>query len=208
MAAGSTTSASTNSTRRSTLRARRIVLLSPSGTPEGYFAEFGWVAPQGTAAPGPDTVWTAPADAKLTPETPVTLTYDNGAGLVFTRKIALDQAYLFTVTDTVANHTAAPVTLTPYGRVVRLGEPKTAGYYILHEGPIGVFGAAGQNEPNYKDLKDKPRLDMAKAETGWLGFTDKYWAATLVPGKAFTSCVRQGRTAERVLSGRLPARTR
>ena len=164
-----------------------IVLLSPSGTAEGYFAEFGWIAPPGTAAPGPDTVWTVPADAKLTPETPVTLTYDNGAGLVFTRKIALDQAYLFTISDAVANKTGAAISLTPYGRVVRLGEPKTAGYYILHEGPIGVFGAAGLNEPNYKDLKDKPEVAMPKAESGWLGFTDKYWAAAMVPGKAFES---------------------
>ena len=84
--------------------------MSPSGTPQGYFAEFGWIAPAGTAAPGPDTVWTAPVDAKLTPETPVTLTYDSGAGLVFTRKIALDQAYLFTITDTVANKAGAAVT--------------------------------------------------------------------------------------------------
>src|SRR5579871_4642396 len=130
-----------------------IELLSPSGTATGYFAEFGWIAPPGTPSPGPDTVWTAPAGAKLTPDSPVTLTYDNGAGLTFTRTLSLDQAYLFTVTDTVANKGGAAVTLTPYGRVVRLGEPKTAGYYILHEGPIGVFGAAGLNEPNYKDLK-------------------------------------------------------
>ena len=159
-----------------------IVLLSPSRTPEGYFAEFGWLAPQGTTAPGPDTVWTAPPDAKLTPETPVTLTFDNGAGLVFTRKITLDQAYMFSVTDAVANKAGTPVTLTPYGRVVRLGEPKTAGSYILHEGPIGVFGAAGLNAPNYKDLKDKPALAMPKADSGWLGFTDKYWAVAMVPG--------------------------
>jgi YidC/Oxa1 family membrane protein insertase len=159
-----------------------IVLLSPSRTPEGYFAEFGWLAPQGTTAPGPDTVWTAPPDAKLTPETPVTLTFDNGAGLVFTRKITLDQAYMFSVTDVVTNKAGTPVTLTPYGRVVRLGEPKTAGSYILHEGPIGVFGAAGLNAPNYKDLKDKPALAMTRADSGWLGFTDKYWAVAMVPG--------------------------
>jgi YidC/Oxa1 family membrane protein insertase len=164
-----------------------VVLLSPSRTPEGYFAEFGWLPPQGVAAPGPDTLWTAPAGAKLTPETPVALTFDNGAGLVFTRKIAVDQAYMFTVTDTVANTAGAAVTLTPYGRVVRLGEPKTAGSYILHEGPIGVFGAAGLNAPNYKDLKDKTELAMAKSDTGWLGFTDKYWAAAIVPGKPFES---------------------
>jgi YidC/Oxa1 family membrane protein insertase len=164
-----------------------IVLLSPSRALDGYFAEFGWIAPEGTVAPGTGTLWNASAGAKLTPETPVTLTYDNGAGLVFKRKITLDQAYMFTVADEVANKTGTAVTLRPYGRVVRLGEPRTAGSYLLHEGPIGMFGAAGLNEPNYKDFKDRPDLAMAKVDTGWLGFTDKYWATAIVPGKPFES---------------------
>lgn len=169
-----------------------IVLLSPSGRPDGYFAEFGWIGQAGSPAlPGQDSLWTAPAGAKLSVATPVTLTFNNGAGLTFKRTIAIDSDYMFTLTDSVNNAGTAPITLYPYGRIVRLGEPKTAGYYILHEGPIGVFGK-GVEEPSYsaiKEAKDKP---MAEASNGWIGITDKYWATALVPeqGKKF-----QGRFA-------------
>ena len=94
-----------------------VILLSPSGGPDGYFAEFGWVgAPAGTNVPGPDTIWTAPEGAKLTPDTPVALTYDNGAGLTFKRIISIDPSYMFTVRDEVTNATGAALTLSPYGR--------------------------------------------------------------------------------------------
>lgn len=164
-----------------------IVLLNPAGRADGYFAEFGWLAPAGSPpVPGSETLWTAPANAKLTPSTPVTLTYDNGAGLVFKRTIAIDDAYMFTVTDTVDNAGAAPLTLYPYGRVVRNGEPHTAGFYILHEGPIGVFGK-GVEELSYSSVKEAREKQMPEASAGWIGITDKYWAAALVPeqGKKF-----------------------
>ena len=157
-----------------------VTLLSPGKTADGYFAEFGWAAAPGTAVPGPDTKWTAPAGAKLTETTPVTLTYDNGAGLVFSRAIAIDDHYMFTVTDSVANSGTAPVTLSPYGRIVRVGEPKVGGYFILHEGLIGVFDDASLQEVKYKDLKDKP-ADTFSSSHGWLGITDKYWATALIP---------------------------
>ena len=165
-----------------------IVLLSPAGAPEGYFAEFGWIGgSKESPVPGPDTTWTAPADAKLTTANPVTLSYDNGAGLLFTRKIAVDDNYLFTVSDAVENKTGAAVDLTPYGRVARIGQPKTAGYYILHEGAIGVFGDQGLKEVTYKNLDKTPQEEIAKSTKGWLGFTDKYWAAAMVPGEDFTA---------------------
>jgi YidC/Oxa1 family membrane protein insertase len=170
-----------------------IVLLSPAGTADGYFAELGWTsAAGGPAVPKADTLWTAPAGAKLTPSTPVTLTYDNGAGLDFTRTIAIDDKYMFTVTDGVTNKGTAPVSLAPYGQVVRLGEPHTAGYFILHEGLIGVTGSSLQ-EYKYKDLHDKPPVDLPKSDKGWLGITDKYWATTLIPeqGKSFSSTFAQ-----------------
>ena len=165
-----------------------IVLLSPAGGPDGYFAEYGWVGGAGAPPlPTAETVWTAPEGAKLTPTTPVTLKWDNGAGLVFTRKIAIDENYMFTVEDQVANNTGTALDLTPYGRVVRIGEPHTAGYFILHEGLIGVFGDEGLEEVKYSALKDEPPKVMPKADRGWLGITDKYWAAAMVPpaGKSF-----------------------
>src|SRR6202045_5380444 len=91
-----------------------VVLLWPKGTKDPYFAEFGWVAgTSGTKAPGPDTPWTA-AGGPLSPTQPLTLTWDNGAGLVFTRTIAIDENYMFTVRDAVRNGGSTPVNLLPY----------------------------------------------------------------------------------------------
>jgi len=159
-----------------------IVLLSPTGSPDGYFAEFGWIGTtNGLTLPGPDTVWSAPAGAQLTETTPVTLTYDNGAGLVFSRTIAIDQNYMFTVTDSVANSSGSPVSLVPYGRVTRLGMPTTHGYYILHEGLIGVIGDEGLEEITYSKLEDEKEIREPAANKGWLGITDKYWATAIIP---------------------------
>jgi YidC/Oxa1 family membrane protein insertase len=165
------------------------VLLSPSSGPAGYFAETGWIpAAAEVAVPASDAVWTAPENAALTIGRPITLTWDNGAGLVFTRTVAIDEEYMFTVTDGVENRSGAPVSLTPYGRVVRLGEVHSSGFYILHEGPIGVFGDEGLEEISYSSVRDDRELAMPESNTGWLGITDKYWAVTLVPeqGKPFT----------------------
>ncbi len=167
-----------------------IILLSPSGAPDGYFAEFGWIgAAAGITVPGPDTMWTAPEGAKLTPETPVTLTYDNGAGLTFKRIVSIDPSFMFTVRDEVANATGQPITLSPYGRVSRLGEPTVAGYYILHEGLIGWMGDQHLQEVTYAHIKKDGPLSFTDVASGWLGITDKYWATAIVPrdGKPFTA---------------------
>ena len=104
-----------------------VVLLSPSGTPEPYLAEFGWVAvTPDIKVPGPQTRWTASGGA-LTPTNPVTLTWDNGQGLVFTRTISVDPNYMFTVRDSVRNTGNTSVKLSPYGLVSRTGTPHVAG---------------------------------------------------------------------------------
>ncbi len=159
-----------------------IVLFSPSGSPEAYYAEFGWVAAAGTTEkmPGPETVWTQQGSGTLGVGRPVTLTYDNGAGLMFRRTIAVDDHYLFTLKDEVQNKGSAPATLFPYALISRHGTPKTQGYYILHEGFIGVMGDQGEQSETYKKMEDKKEVhwDVTNA---WLGFTDKYWAAALLP---------------------------
>ena len=156
-----------------------IVLLSPSGAPAPYYAEFGWAsADRSLALPNGATQWTG--EGVLTPTSPVTLTYDNGQGLVFRRTIAIDDGYMFTVQQSVENTTGAPVALSPYGLVSRHGEPQTAGFFILHEGLIGVFGEEGLVEADYDDLEGAG-LRYDNAQGGWLGITDKYWATTLVP---------------------------
>jgi YidC/Oxa1 family membrane protein insertase len=160
-----------------------IVLLSPSGSPAAYYAELGFVNKPGgsVALPTPDTIWKADRD-KLTSETPVTLTYDNGQGLVFHRRITVDDKYMFTITDSIENKSAAAVTLYPYALVSRHGKPKTLGYSILHEGMIGVIGDSGVEEPTYDSIEKEPKATKSLSGTGgWLGFTDKYWAATIIP---------------------------
>ncbi|HEV7982055.1 MAG TPA: membrane protein insertase YidC, partial [Xanthobacteraceae bacterium] len=159
-----------------------IVLLSPSGSPHPFYAEFGWLAAPGAnvMVPEPDTMWQREGAGSLTPERPVVLVYDNGEGLKFRRTISVDEKYLFTLRDEVANSTAAPVTLYPYALISRHGLPQTSGYYILHEGLIGVMGDQGLQEVTYKTIDDKKSL-VFKATDAWMGITDKYWAATLLP---------------------------
>jgi YidC/Oxa1 family membrane protein insertase len=167
----------------------QIVLLSPPGAKDAYYADFGWLADSAADVklPGKDTNWTA--DAKeLGTDRPVTLSWDNGQGLTFTRTFAVDQNYMFTVTDAVKNSGAAAVKLHPYGRIVRVGTPKTVGYYILHEGLLGVLGGSLQ-ETKYSSLKpDQPELFNSTG--GWLGITDKYWLVALVPNQADTLTAR------------------
>jgi YidC/Oxa1 family membrane protein insertase len=162
-----------------------VVLLSPSGSPQPFYAEFGWVAGAGTNVklPSADTVWTQEGSGALTAERPVTLTWDNGEGLVFRRTIAVDDKYLFTINDEVANRGGAPVTLYPFALVSRHGTPETLGYYILHEGLIGVLGDKGLQEVTYATIADKKLMEF-KVSNAWLGITDKYWAAALLPDPA------------------------
>ncbi len=160
-----------------------IVLFSPSGSPKPYYADYGWVGDPGSniALPGPDTIWSIDGETTLTPSTPVTLSWDNGAGLTFKRTFSVDDNYMFTVNQAVENTGADAVTLYPYGLIARKGMPETKGIYILHEGLLGVFGAEGLKEVDYDDLIEESSIRPAKVDQGWLGITDKYWAATLIP---------------------------
>jgi YidC/Oxa1 family membrane protein insertase len=156
-----------------------VVLLSPPGTENPYLAEFGWVAETPSVkVPGPDTLWQA-SDGPLTPSHPVTLTWDNGEGLVFSRTVNVDENYMFTLRDEVRNSGSTPVELLPYGLVSRTGTPQVAGYYILFEGLIGYLDGSLQ-EVKYSSLTPGKPDDYASTG-GWLGFTDKYWLTALIP---------------------------
>ncbi|MGO4405482.1 membrane protein insertase YidC [Bosea sp. RAF48] len=166
-----------------------IVLLSPAGGPNAYYSDFGWVAAPGSsvAVPNAKTVWTAD-NQTLTQATPVTLSWDNGQGLIFKRIIGVDNNAMFTIRDEVENKGATPVTLFPYGQVVRQGRPHTLGYYVLHEGLVGYVGEHGLQEWTYDKLDKEPALspgtvgrNWKDAVGGWVGITDKYWAATVIP---------------------------
>ena len=157
-----------------------VRLLSPVRTARAYYVGFGWAAAGGTkmATPGPDTLWQADGEV-LTPERPLTLTWTNPQGVTFIRRITVDENYLFTITDTVKNPLDGPLVLAGYGLIQRHGTPKVQGYYILHEGPLGVFNDK-LVEKSYKDLAEKGDFSD-RTVSGWLGITDKYWLVALVP---------------------------
>jgi YidC/Oxa1 family membrane protein insertase len=159
-----------------------VVLLWPTGTKEPYFAAFGWIdgANSGVKLPDAQTKWSAPAGAVLSPGHPVTLTWDNGAGLTFTRTISIDDNFMFTIDDAVKNSGTAPVSLLPYGLISRTGTPPVSGYYILFEGPIGFLNGALQNI-KYTAVTAQKAVTFEDSAGGWLGFTDKYWLTALVP---------------------------
>ncbi len=162
-----------------------IVLLKPEGLSDAYFVESGWAPPTGGGVklPTPETVWKVERGDRLSVNSPVTLVWDNGEGLVFRRTYTVDEHYMFTVTQEVENRTGKPVTLFPYARVQRHGIPKLQGFFILHEGFIGVLADELQ-EYTYKDLQeDEDGFVQFDSRGGWLGITDKYWAATVMPAK-------------------------
>jgi YidC/Oxa1 family membrane protein insertase len=169
-----------------------IELLAPSGSPHPFYAEFGWTGATGTTAklPGADTLWRQDGAGALSIGHPVALVYDNGEGLLFHRTITVDDKYLFTVKDDVANSGTAAVTLYPYALVSRHGTP-APGYSVSHEGPIGVMGdkclRQGSfgiytecQEESYKTLEERKVITF-EVSNAWFGFADKYWATTLLP---------------------------
>ena len=154
-----------------------IVLLRPTQGENPYYAEFGWLG-TGMKVPDANTVWRANGST-LTPKSPVTLSWDNGEGLIFEQTFALDDAYMIQVSQRIKNQTASPVTMTPYGLVSRTGTPDILGFYILHEGLIGVLNET-LKEIDYDDLRDDGPQEFT-TEGGWLGITDKYWLVALIP---------------------------
>ena len=157
-----------------------VELLSPATLANGYFVELGYAGAAGTVPRG-DTEWTAEPGATLTATTPVTLTWENGAGLTFIRTIEVDENYLFTVTDRVANAGGEPVTLSPYGRSTRFFKPSDPQVFVLHEGMLGWLGEEGLAEESYGSVEDDGTLEYGRTQEGWLGITDKYWATSLIP---------------------------
>ncbi len=173
-----------------------IVILTPPGTHDAYYAEFGWVAGAANVKlPDANTLWQANGNA-LTPQSPLTLSWDNGAGLKFERTYSTDEYYLITVSEKVTNTGASAVTLFPYGLISRSGDPPESNYYLLFEGTLGEFGGV-LKEIKYKDLQKEPQ--EATTTGGWLGFTDKYWLVALVPDQKVEI---RGRFSDTAVGGR------
>ncbi len=160
-----------------------IQLLAPSPVEAGYFAELGFAGDVASVGqlPAADTVWSVEGNANLTATTPVVLTFTNDKGLTFKRTIAVDEQYMFTIADSVTNGGAADATLSPYGRVTRYQKPTIASTFVLHEGAIGHSPEGGLQEWTFDNLEEDKEFKPEKSTGGWLGFTDKYWAAALIP---------------------------
>jgi YidC/Oxa1 family membrane protein insertase len=179
-----------------------VRLLSPVGQSFPYYAVFGWAHGKGlTAADLPDarTQWVPASGDKLQPGKPVTLRWDNGKGLIFTRTIEVDDKFMFTVTDAVQNNGTAEARLAPYGIIARHGLPKLQNIYVVHEGVVRRTDGKLE-EIKYKNIVDLPVIERegGAAEVvegtadGWIGFTDHYWMTTLIPeqGKPYTAVTK------------------
>ena len=160
-----------------------IVLLSPRASEEAYYATFGWSAPADAKLdlPGLDTPWELVSGTTLSPSSPVTLRWTNPQGLVFTRTIALDANYMFTITDEVQNTSSNAVALAPFGLVARHTKPPQRSTYILHEGLLGVFNAELEQVTYKKMIEEREKRFTPERPGGWLGITDKYWMTALIP---------------------------
>ncbi|MFQ6017324.1 MAG: membrane protein insertase YidC [Kiloniellaceae bacterium] len=165
----------------------QIVLLSPPGAANPYFANFGWMAPDtSTAATPADALWQADGEI-LSPGRPVTLSWENGRGLRFERVYEIDEYYMFTVTQRLVNEGRTAVTLSPFGLISRTGTPEVSPFWMLHEGPVGVLNGTLE-EIEYDDLQEKG-LIQNETTGGWIGIKDQYWMVALVPdqGKALNT---------------------
>ncbi len=160
-----------------------VTLFSPSGSAAAFYAEHGWVADGASTPklPSAASKWSLDSGSKLTPENPVTLKWDNGEGLTFRRTISVDESYMFTVLQEVENKTGAAITLFPYALLSRHGRPDVQSFYILHEGLVGVMGEDGLTEIDYEDAIEDKVTSFKNIKGGWLGITDKYWGAFVVP---------------------------
>ena len=160
-----------------------ITLLTPETGDKFWHVTYGWIGRGdiNAALPAPDSLWTVETGDVLTPETPVTLRFDAANGLIFRRHIAVDDNFMFTIRQSIENTGGQNITLFPYGQITRRGNDAGMEIFVLHEGGIGVLGEeAGLQEIDYSDLvEDAPVKENAVG--GWLGLTDKYWAAAIIP---------------------------
>ena len=170
-----------------------VELFAPAKTASPYYAEFGWLSQDGSIrTPSTDTLWTVKG-RELTPQTPVTLEWNNGQGLTFIRRISLDDNYMFSIEQSVENNTGRNITLYPYGLISRIHNQEAASS-VVHEGLIGVVDN-NLKEIKYKDLEDGKKEDF-KTTGGWAGFSDRYWFSAFVMNNAQKGTVKFSNTGK------------
>ncbi len=175
-------------------KSAQIRLLHPLGSKNPYYAEFGWVSTD-TKTPGLNALWKADRD-RLAPGRPLKLHWQNDDGVVFFLIYQIDQNYMFTVTQQVENRGSKPATVHPFGRLSRTGTPEITGFYILHEGLLGVFDGILQ-EVEYEDIQETKTIS-SKTTGGWIGITDKYWMTALIPDQKMAT---EARFTDRAVKG-------
>ena len=159
----------------------QVVLLNPRNLNNGYFVETGWATnSENIDVPNSKTIWKVEGNNKLTPNNPINLKWENNQGIIFEKRISIDDEYLFTVNQSIKNTTEKKYNFYPYGQIVRNTAPEVTNFYILHEGLLGVFDDQ-LIEQDYDDIEEKKY--SVNAGKGWLGITDKYWIASLIPEK-------------------------
>jgi len=162
-----------------------IVLLSPKKYEQGYFVESGWATTKSDIkVPDNNSLWQIQEGKKLTPNSPITLEWNSREGLIFSKKIEIDDKYLFKITETVRNDKNRAVDLFHYGQITKNAKPTTENFYILHEGLIGVVDK-NLKEETYSAVEKEKKTYNGKS--GWFGITDKYWMSAIIPesGKSF-----------------------
>ena len=162
-----------------------IVLLSPKKYEQGYFVESGWATTKSDIkVPDNNSLWQIKEGKKLTPNSPITLEWNSREGLIFSKKIEIDDKYLFKITETVRNDKNRAVDLFHYGQITKNAKPTTENFYILHEGLIGVVDK-NLKEETYSAVEKEKKTYNGKS--GWFGITDKYWMSAIIPesGKSF-----------------------
>ena len=162
-----------------------IVVLSPKKSDEGYFVESGWATTKSDIkVPDNNSIWQIKDGKKLTPTTPVTLEWNNREGIIFSKKIEVDNKYLFKITETIRNEKNKTIELFHYSQITKNTKPTTENFYILHEGLIGVVDK-NLKEETYSAVEKEKKTYNGKS--GWFGITDKYWMSAIIPesGKSF-----------------------
>ncbi len=155
-----------------------VIFLNPKKINNGYYVETGWATNSGIEVPNSKTLWKVKGNSRLAPNSPVVVTWVNDQGIIFEKKISIDEQYLFTINQKIINNSEKIYNFYPYGQIIRNSAPQVTNFYILHEGLLGVFDEQ-LVEKDYEDIEEKKF--SINAEDGWLGITDKYWIASLIP---------------------------
>ncbi len=158
-----------------------VILLNPKQSDNGYYVETGWATTsKNIDLPNSKSLWSIEGSNKLTPNSPVILSWTNSQNIKFVKEISLDKQYLFNIKQTIINSSDKTYNFYPYGQIIRNVAPDVTNFYILHEGLIGVFDDQLVEE-DYDDIEEKKY--SKNAQSGWLGITDKYWLTSLIPEK-------------------------